>query len=125
MTGHVQALGRGRYKLVVNLPAKLLDGKTTYPRAVKVVKASGSRAANEALAAFLVEVKARQDGAWALTMEELLLGWLTVAQGYVRPRTLHFYSDYVERHLLPALGPLDVTDVAPSTPESTVRHKTR
>ena len=73
MTGHVQALGRCRYKLVVNLPAKMVDGKTTYPRAVKVVQASGSRAASEALAAFLVDVKARQDGALALTMEELLV----------------------------------------------------
>jgi integrase len=115
MTGHVQALGRGRYKLVANLAAKMVDGKTTYPRAVKVVTASGSRAASEALAAFLVDVKTRQDGAWALTMEELLVGWLSEAQGYVRPRTLHFYSDYVERHLLPALGPLDVMDVVPST----------
>ena len=111
MTGHVQALGRGRYKLVVNLPAKIVDGKTTYPRAVKVVQASGSRAANEALASFLVNVKAREDGALDTTVEHVVLMWLTDAQSYVRPKTLDFYALYAGRHVLPALGLLDVTEV--------------
>lgn len=111
MTGHVQALGRGRYKLVVNLPAKIVDGKTTYPRAVKVVQASGSRAANEALASFLVSVKAREDGVLDTTVEHVVLMWLTDAQSYVRPKTLDFYALYAGTHVLPALGLLDVTEV--------------
>ena len=111
MTGHVQALGRGKYKLVVNLPAKTVDGKTTYPRAVKVVQASGSRAANEALASFLVNVKAREDGVLDTTVERIVLMWLTDAQSYVRPKTLDFYALYAGKHVLPALGLLDVTEV--------------
>ena len=109
MTGHVEDVGRGRWKLVVNLPAE--DG--SYRRTVKRVGASGVREARQKLARFIVELETAGALRECLTVEDMLGQWLEEGCDHLRPTTLHFYRWRIEHHITPKIGTRDARRMTP------------
>lgn len=105
LTGHVELVRRGVWRLVVNLPAAGAAGTRRYPRKTRTVQAGGKREAERLLSAWLADLEqyACTDPD-ALTLGEVLQRWLAWLPDNVRPKTEERYRELAERHLIPDIG---------------------
>jgi integrase len=114
LTGHVEAIDRHRWRLIVNLPAATAGARRRYPRTVRTVEAPSRRAAERALSDWIAELEAHDcTDPSRLTLAEMCRRWLAAARFDVRPATLEFYEEKL-RHVLPALGASIAADVRPA-----------
>jgi integrase len=113
LTGHVEAIDRHRWRLIVNLPAATAGTRRRYPRTVRTVDASSKRAAERALSDWIAELEAHDcTDPSRLIVSELCRRWIDAID--VRPKTRQFYSDNVRLHIAPTLGAMLARDLRPS-----------
>ena len=113
VTGHVEETKRrDTWRLVVNLPATVVNGERRHPRTTRTVEAHGVKAARSELAKWIAQIESHgcSDPA-RLTVANLVERWLDAIRFDVRPATLEFYRDKV-RHL-GAISSAIATDVRP------------
>ena len=74
----------------------------------------GGFATREAAAAArqaIIDGPADQAAAGAWTVARWLRYWLTQAEPYLRPSTLHCYRDHIDRYLIPRIGRVTLADL--------------
>ena len=101
LSGHVEPVSRGRWRLVVEL------GEGARRRRVRSVPASGKRAALELLDQWRGELARELADGGDPTVAELCAAWMEVrgeGERAWRPKTRQFYADNVRLHIVPALG---------------------
>lgn len=115
ITGHVESIGRGRWRLVVNLPPVALPGgQTRYRRTTKTVEVKGVKAARAALADWIESLEAHATvDPRRLTVGQLCERFLAATASQVRPVTLQFYATNVRLHIAPILGPRLARELSP------------
>ena len=59
----------------------------------------------------ILDGPADQAAAGAWTVARWLRYWLTLAEPYLRPSTLHGYRDHIDRYLIPSLGRITLADL--------------
>jgi integrase len=102
--------------LVANLPPVWHDGRRQYPKARKIVEATGLRRAERALAAWLEELeRASSIDAARLTVKDLSDRYLEHTGAIVRPATQAFYRQILEAYVLPRVGETALLEAKPST----------
>lgn len=101
LSGHVECVRRGVWRLVVELPEQ---GRK---RRVRTVRSSGKKAAEQALSSFITELETEMGCGDDPTLSRLCAQWMTVrtsGEKPWRPKTRKFYGDNLRLHVLPALG---------------------
>jgi len=59
----------------------------------------------------IIDGPAGQAAAGAWTVARWLQYWLTQAEPYLRPSTLHCYRDHIDRYLIPSIGRVTLADL--------------
>jgi len=112
MKGHVYKRSHGSWTIVHDLPADSLTGKRRQKsQTVKGTKRDAERVLRELLLSLEqgVYVKANK-----ITLAEWLRRWLRdYASMSITDRTLESYTSIVERHLVPSLGKVVLSDLQP------------
>jgi integrase len=118
LSGHVEYVRRGWWRLVVNLPSEILlddegrsmrdaRGRTRrhYPRLYRLVEASGKKAAEQLLSQWTDELQAHRNvDADTLTVAALCPMWLSAVKHDIRGVTWETYERNMRLHVLPVLG---------------------
>jgi len=93
LSGRVQELRRGEWRLEANLAPTVKHGRLFYPRKRKTVQAGGQRAAEALLRDWLHELEQHvcTDPA-TLTFAGMATQWLKWVDENRRPATHHFYQ---------------------------------
>lgn len=113
VTGHLEELPHDSWRLVVNLPAVVVNGERRHPRRTRIVQARGVKAARCVLSGWIAELEQYSCvDASRLAVAELLRRWLAAID--VRPKTRQFYADNVRLHVVPAIGDVLACDLRPS-----------
>jgi len=114
LSGRVQELRRGEWRLEANLAPTVKHGRLFYPRKRKTVQASGTRAAEALLRDWLTELEQHvcTDPA-TLTFAGMASQWLKWVDENRRPATHHFYQGQLDRHILPAIGSRVAAEIEP------------
>ena len=112
MRGHIRQRSKGSWAIVIDLPKDPQTGKRRQQwRSVRGSKRDAERALRELLYSLERGVCIRSQ---RLTLGEYLYQWL---DGYVKtncsPRTLDSYQSIVDRHLIPNLGGIPLTQLHP------------
>jgi integrase len=112
MKGHVYKRSAGSWTIVYDLPADSLTGKRCQKsQTVKGTKRDAERVLREVL---LSIEQGRYVKANKITLGEWLRRWLNdYASMSITDRTLESYTSIVERHLIPSLGRIMLTDLQP------------
>lgn len=120
---------RDRWLLVVNLPREPVVGadgrqerdargrpRWRYPKRERTIEASGERAADRALEAWISELEEqRTRDARRLTVAGLADRWIAaIADHEIRLKTVAFYRDNLRLHVLPAIGAIGALELQPS-----------
>ena len=113
--------GTGR-QLAGHCPHLAEPGHGSWYYAVQVTTVGGRKsryrrggfATREAAAAArqaILDGPAGQAAAGAWTVTRWLRYWLTQAEPYLRPSTLHCYRDHIDRYLIPSIGRVTLADL--------------
>ena len=114
LSGRVEELMPGKWRLCANLAPTVRGGKLHRPRKYRVVDAGGVREAKALLRGYLGELEQHQctDPA-TLTVAGLAGQWLPDVKANRRPATHAFYQAQMKRHILPALDTRIAAEVEP------------
>lgn len=108
LTGRVEEVRHGRWRLIVNLPPVHTPGvaRAKYPKKQQEVDAGGVRLATSLLNDWIAQLEQLNcTDPDTLTLEGLLDQWLaSIKPPVVRPATWEFYDGIARRHLKPKLG---------------------
>jgi integrase len=109
--GSVQKVGRGKWRVVVELPRDPETGK----RRQRVKRVRGSRRdAERARVELLVEASKGVAGSGSTVREYAERAFLPAKRAQLKPRTVDAYESRLRGHVYPALGDVALRDLTPA-----------